>query len=698
MKKAIFAALALTLAIAASAQTNDELFQARLQFHQRNASQKHLDGKRTLSPTPADAPKDNQGVRMPDNVWFPGEWEEVKAIVTTVYYNYYPEGHENDQYWTADPLLGGYADYYHYQNGWQEAGMGRYTSSPDTSSQQFSKVFYYLIDAIQAGGAESWVRVEHLSDSNIIKRHLHTMGLRHDNMRFIEGYGNSFWYRDCGPIAFYYGEGDTIGMMDFMYYPGRALDDSLPHYIEQQMGIPNFLTTIEWEGGNCLVDGAGRLFTSDAIMDGNGDTYGQLTWDGTNPNTIRYTSKPSLTRQKVIDSLNHIMAPRGTSLLPAYIYDGGTGHIDLYADMWDENEFVFSLMPDHYSSWTDYMTFQNNVDSLLSWQSIHGVNYKARTIPFPCTNDGGYFSNQRYYNNNFTRTYSNHTFVNNLIIQPVFSNVVNGKPTSAWDLARYDSLYRAYPGYTLYPINVASFDGSGGAIHCITKQIPADSPIRILHQSITGHHPEFTESVSVAATITNNTGIAEAKLYYRVENGDWQQELLHADDPNEQAHYSASVQFPQAIPDNMSIKVDYYLSATSNGGKTITKPMTAAQGGYYTFYLGTGTPAEDTSVVRNQPVIGGTCSGNCYTEVGIAQVSENGLGQFYPNPADGQSSIEVSQACQMQVLDLMGRVVYQNNLSQPGIYSLNTSRLAKGLYNVVFTTDNSREVRKLMVR
>lgn len=667
MKKAFLAALALALAFAAQAQTNDELFQARLQFHQRNVSQKHLDSPHPLSTLAPNAPKDAQGVPMPEGSWFPGEWEEVQAIVTTVYYNYYPEGHENDQYWTADPLLGGYADYYHYQNGWQEAGMGRYTSCPDTSSQAFSKVFYYLIDAVQLGGAESWVRVEQLADSAIILRQLERLGLRHNNVRFIEGYGNSFWYRDCGPIAFYYGPGDTVGMVDFMYYPGRALDDSLPYYIEQQMGIPNFISTIEWEGGNCLVDGAGKLFTSDAIMSGNGDTYGQLTWDGSDPNTINYTSKTSLTKQQVKDSLEHIMAPRGAHLLPAYKYDGGTGHIDLYADMIDENEFVFSIMPDHYSSWTDYKTFQKNADTLLSLLSIHGENYWNASIPFPCTNGGTPFSSQSVYNSQFTRTYSNHTFVNNVIIQPVFSNVVDGEPTSAWDKARFDSLRLAYPGYTLYPINVASFDGSGGAIHCITKQIPAESPIRILHKGLHGKYPELQDNVSFSATITNNTGIAEAKAYYRIDEGQWNEATLSA--------IGNEYYFTFYLPAAEMAKVEYYISATSNGGKTITKPMPADQGGYFSFYYGSNIT------------------------VGVEQGAESGLfGQFYPNPALGQASIDVPMACQMQVLDLMGRVVYQNSLTQPGIYSLNTSRLAKGLYHAVFTTEQGREVRKLMVK
>ena len=139
---------------------------------------------------------------------------------------------------------------------------------------------------------KAWVRVEKASDTATVRSTLTRMGLRHNNVRFIIGAGNSFWYRDCGPICFYYGDQDSVAMLDFTYYPGRALDDSLPSLIHQQMNIPNYINTIEWEGGNCLVDGAGFLLSSDAIYSNNNDSYGQLTWDGTS------TSPPSTTYNK----------------------------------------------------------------------------------------------------------------------------------------------------------------------------------------------------------------------------------------------------------------------------------------------------------------------------------------------------------------------------------------------------------------
>lgn len=669
-----------TLMAQETSKTREEMTRYLLQTkHMRDASKRHQTSGIPLGKPAAglDNGAKGAGLQLPENNWFPGEWEEVKAIVVTCYYEYLVPGHENDPSWFADPLVSGYAEY--FQGSWNnQQGGGPYIAVPATNAAlygDFVNVFFYLMDAIQTGGAEAWVRIENADDSTIIKNKLTSMNLRTDNLKWIIGPGNSFWFRDCGPIAFYYGDEDSVGMVDFMYYPGRALDDSLPSLIEQQMGIPNYITQIEWEGGNCVVDGAGMVLSSDALVSNNADHTGQLTWDGSNPSTIVYESKASLNKQQIIDSLAHIMGPRGAHLLPAFKYDGGTGHLDLYCDMIDENEFVFSKFPEYYSNWVDYKTAAKNIDTLCSYTSLFGNKYKRHFIPFPCTNNGGYFANQSTYNSSFTRTYSNHTFVNNVLIQPVFSTVNNGVPSAEWDKLRLDSVAAAYPGYTVYPINVRSFDGSGGAIHCITKQIPADNPIRILHPSITGSTYDTYRNADapITATITNRSGIANAKVVYRINEEQWQEVALTAAGNNE---FSGAIATTGMAADS---KVEYYLSATSNNGKTITKPMTAAQGGYYTFYAGKD-PA------------------------GIEDASDEHFGQFFPNPAEGQANIDITlnanDRYEVLFVDMMGRIAHRSTLQAEGAirYSVDTDKLQSGSYLVIFQSKSERVVRRLVVK
>ena len=619
---------------------------------------------------------------MPDNFWFPGEWEEVKAVCVTAYYTYTSTNSQyQGQYYACDPIVEGYAAIYQYSwQGWQYVGLTGYTSQIDTSSEEFSKVFFYLMDAIQEGGAQAWVRIENAEDSTAVKTHLATMGLRNDNMRFIIAHGNSFWFRDCGPICFYYGEGDTVGQLDFEYYPGRALDDSLPVHIERQFGIPNYITSIEWEGGNCLVDGTGMLLSSDQIYEANADEDGQYFLRN---GQIYMTDKTPLSRAAVRDSMERLIGTRATYILPALQHDGGTGHVDLYADMLDENTFVFSKMPSQYSSWNDYRTGTQNMDSLCSYRSYFDKKYKANYIPFPKKNySGSNFASETDYEN-YTRTYSNHTFVNNLIIQPCFSTVgSDGLPTASWDRANIEELKKAYPGYRIYCVNVEEFDGTGGAIHCVTKQIPAESPIRILHPSITGKvgNRYNSRNADIMAIVTNNKGIASVTAHYRIDGGEWQTVNMTAGSNNS---YPGSLAVSGTAFTDSSV-VEYYLSATNNEGKTITKPMTANQGGYFTF------------VKSNEP--------DPNANINEALTAEERFGQFYPNPASDKADMQIELAkgasYEVYIFDNSGRTVHTSSLQAAGsiIYSINASRLSAGQYTVVFVNDSERVVRKLLVR
>lgn len=706
-------------AMAQSQEPTEQMMREFLQTVQkRDASQFHLNGNIPLSTQAPKAKKELAKSLPTDRVWFPGEWEEVKAIVVAPRYNYYPAENQGVGTWMAMPLVTGWALYYRYTaSGWQEQGIGPYRATMDTSTTM-GDVFFRLMDGIQLGGAEAWVRVEQMSDTAKVIRTLTRKGLRHDNVKFLIGPGNSFWFRDCGPICFYYGSQDSLAMLDFTYTPGRALDDSLPTIIHWQKGIPNYFADLEWEGGNCLVDGAGMVATSDAIYNHNGDSHGQLTWDGHNINTLNYKQVTPLTEAEVRARLEALIGQRATHILPAYQFDGGTGHIDLYADMWDENGFVFSVMPEVYSSWRDYQTGMKNMDSLCSYRSIFNFNYYTMgTLPFPSTDNGGNFTSQMQYNNQYTRTYSNHTFVNNVILQPCFSPVgSDGMPTAAWDRANIEEIKKAYPGYTLYCVDVRDFDGTGGAIHCVTKQIPAENPIRILHKSFHGEISKFltmTSAIPFNAVITNKDGIAHAEAYYRVGGGDWDTLQLNS---NGNRWYG---DFPfQSLGLDGDDTVEYYISATSNSGKTITKPMTASQGGYYSFVLSTSATIElwdpqDTTSMPMENItftFGDSWATEDNTEqnpqhlaIESAEVEE-AFGQFFPNPASDKANLVIDLGAganyTVTVIDNTGRTLYTGRLQASGkvLYTVDAARLATGVYNVVFSNSDSRVVRRLIVK
>ena len=163
-----------------------------------------------------------------------------------------------------------------------------------------------------------------------------------------------------------------------------------------------------------------------------------------------------------------------------------------------------------------------------------------------------------------------------------------------------------------------------------------------------------------------------------------------------------------------TVTVEYYISATSNNGKTITKPMTAAQGGYYSFYFTnmldtvayldsnrfdfdtTPLPSDDITFVLDN---------NYYSEpdLSIALPALNShIGHFYPNPSNSTAhiDIEASGNYEVSIVDISGRTVHTSSLAANGpvTYNINAQRLPKGIYSVVFSCKGQKVVRRLVVQ
>jgi hypothetical protein len=170
--------------------------------------------------------------------------------------------------------------------------------------------------------------------------------------------------------------------------------------------------------------------------------------------------------------------------------------------------------------------------------------------------------------------------------------------------------------------------------------------------------------------------------------------------------------------------VEYYISATSNNGKTITKPMTASQGGYYSFTYNAGSPAFDSTMfdfeTASMPMenITFTFGSSWATEdnsdpwqpytpptEGIEGADiEGSFGQFYPNPATDRASMVVDLGAgadyQVTIVDQSGRTVHSTSLKAAGqvVFNIETSRLSAGMYTVVFQNGSERVARKLIVK
>ena len=120
MKKIVTLLAAAVITFGAVAQSNEPTEEMKREFRQtiqkRDVSRRHLESNIPLSTKTPVATKGAKDLPQ-DRVWFPGEWEEVRAIVVTPLYDYAPAENQGSGYWMADPIVTGWAQYYKYSAG-----------------------------------------------------------------------------------------------------------------------------------------------------------------------------------------------------------------------------------------------------------------------------------------------------------------------------------------------------------------------------------------------------------------------------------------------------------------------------------------------------------------------------------------------------------------------------------------------------
>ncbi len=463
---------------------------------------------------------------LPADARFPGEFEELQGVFVN-----YPYGFD-----------------------------GISIAENQDGSPSTAKFFRDLVNAIQQAGVKAYISIRDEIDKDILIQYFNDKGTPLSNYQFLVNPTNSIWSRDFGPIDFYYGDDDKIGWVDLNYYAGRELDDDLTPIWAAEFGIDYTYLPMEFEGGNILMNGQQTMTTSSRI----------------------YTAfaNNSYTESEINEMLINGFNLDNLYVLDELEDDGGTAHIDLYIDMINENSFVYTKQPSqmaNITNYTDYQDVLDNIEYLKSQTNSAGVNnpYMFSTVPFPTRDDGSIYNDASEINST-NRTYSNHLIINKTIIQPVFNDGVNGNITG--DEASLDILRKRYPGYNIITIDGRRLEGSGGSVHCVTKEFHAENPIRFKHYQYSNQVNFCDSNYPVEVTITNKSGISQATLYSRVKGTSaWNQTNMVLASNN---LWQSAITLTTTLNNET---IEYYISATSDNGKTMTLPMTAAEGGAYTF-------------------------------------------------------------------------------------------------------------------
>ncbi len=404
------------------------------------------------------------------------------------------------------------------------------------------------------------------SDSNQVKLYLNQHGVPLHNIQYLEESYDTIWCRDYGPWSAYESDVDKLDIIDWIYNRPRPNDDVIPSAMASFLNLDIYEATqnpddLVHTGGNFMVDGHGTGFASKLILDENsGKTEADI-----DDIARRYLGVDRFIKMETLP------------------YDE-IHHIDMHMKLLDEETLLVGEYPEGVA---DGPQIEANLQYVLdNYKTCFGRDYEVVRIPMPPDANGRYPDNNGEY-----RTYTNSVIVNGTVIVPTYEEQYD---TTALRIYR-----QAMPGYNVVGIDCNDIIGALGAIHCITKEIGVDEPVWISYAP--KRHAYVNESsYTITAKIKSASGISEAVTYWTTDTTAG----FTAFTMSAVGQDSFTVSIPQQ---EEGTELFYYLSATSNSGRSVSKPLVAPKG-VYSFlvegtsgFAGTTEPVRTSSLLPNYP-------------------------------------------------------------------------------------------------
>ena len=500
----------------------------------------------------------------------------------------------------------------------------------------FTYILRQIVDYAQEEGKVFII----CSDSNSVKSYLQAGGVPLYNLQFLITPFNSIWVRDYGPWTAYTSDIDTLNIIDWIYNRPRPLDDVTPVFFANYIGAPIYQTTtppydLEHTGGNLMVDGHGTAFSSKLILNEN----------------------PSKTEAQIDEIMNKFLGIDRYIKMNILPYDV-IHHIDMHMKLLDEETLLVGEYP---LGVADGPQIEANLQYVLNnFQTCFGKPYKVVRIPMPPDASHQYPPSGDY------RTYTNSMIINKTVIIPTYEYQYD---TTAFRIYR-----EAMPGYNIVGINSNSIIPSLGAIHCIVKEVGVSEPVWISHSKMDSVVYD-EDSIKVSAVIKTVSGISDASLFWTADTS-----LGFRSVPMQFISGDTAIGYIPA--QTSSTEIFYYISASSNTGRTASKPLVAPEG-FYNFLV-------ENSVTRLAENF---------------QPEKFYLSQNYPNPFNPTTKISFvighSSVVTLKVFDILGNEVTTlvNEEKSAGNYEVNfiATGLTSGVYFYTLKTESFTKSKKMLL-
>jgi agmatine deiminase len=455
------------------------------------------------------------------------------------------------------------------------------------------------------------------------------------------------WARDNGPFTIYE---NSVGEIYYAGYDG----DSTAAYFSQYIGgnfikLPKVSNDIlYYDGGNWLTDGHG-------------------TFNICNTTSSTFTNglmQPPITPFGEYLGIQKTLNVTGVDV-----------HVDYWLKLINEETFVIGYLPP--SNYDDdprgYYDYQAYIDSGVADIKRNLVSAFGRDFKFYPIQNAPSFDDVHINTTYFSEvaSYTNSLIINKTVLVPQYTSL----PYDTVALNIYRSIM---PGYNVVGVNCRQYAVGAGGLHCITREIYADNPIYIKHAWLPDSLNQ-TNDYQIDAAVTSNGGIASVSLFWTTDiNNEFKEIMMtQIDDDNYRGFIPG-----QAYGTN----IYYYLSATNNNGKTISKPIVAPEGYFKTLI--------DPGNVNDIPETAEKDTREDYS-----------LDQNYPNPFNSSTIIkyQISSPClvTIKIYDILGNEITTlvNEKKDKGNYvvNYNANNLASGIYFYRMLAGNMVSTKKLIL-
>ena len=267
-------------------------------------------------------------------------------------------------------------------------------------------------------------------------------GLTYGDVQFFDHPVNDVWVRDHGPIYIIKEDDGSIALSNWKFngwgnkHP-HDLDNQVPTLIANHFKIPCLEQSLVLEGGSIESNGQGDLLvTTDCLL---------------NPNR-----NPGCSREEIEAQLQAVLGVDKIHWLEGCIEGDDTdGHIDNLVRFFKPNGVLVASSKDR--SHPNYKILDSLEDQCRELTLANGESLEVRLLPLP--------ESRQKDGQPLPMSYLNFFVANKAVILPSF-----GQPGP--DAEALKIVSAAFPDREVIPIDCQDLILEGGALHCLTQQVP----------------------------------------------------------------------------------------------------------------------------------------------------------------------------------------------------------------------------------